>query len=88
MIYISMITHIVLILYMYRERIIYFTAYIDCILYIIGTDLDECVTGTHDCDQECSNTNGGFQCGCYHGYQLDGSSCISKFWYCWLLVGK
>jgi hypothetical protein len=35
------------------------------------TDIDECAEGTHNCDQTCTNTNGGFNCSCpLEGYVL------------------
>ena len=45
---------------------------------LLSTDVNECVQGTHDCEGTCTNTAGGFECGCPQGYQLssDGRSCI------------
>ncbi|CAH1643971.1 unnamed protein product [Spodoptera littoralis] len=36
-------------------------------------DIDECVEGTHICDQyqQCLNTNGSYECYCKLGYELD-----------------
>jgi hypothetical protein len=34
-------------------------------------DIDECVEGTDNCSQNCSNTIGSYQCLCDHGYLLD-----------------
>ncbi|XP_068731169.1 adhesion G protein-coupled receptor E2-like isoform X1 [Montipora capricornis] len=41
-------------------------------------DIDECQSGTHDCQHTCINTNGGFQCSCLIGYKLNGDkkSCV------------
>ncbi|XP_063299802.1 EGF-containing fibulin-like extracellular matrix protein 1 [Pelobates fuscus] len=41
-------------------------------------DIDECVTGTHNCraDQVCSNLRGSFTCLCPRGYQKRGEQCI------------
>ena len=44
------------------------------------TDIDECVSGTDDCDvnAECNNTVGYFTCICYAGFTGDGQNCTSK----------
>ena len=41
-------------------------------------DTNECIVGTHDCNQTCINTVGGFICACRPGYLLllDGKSCV------------
>ncbi|XP_064397052.1 sushi, von Willebrand factor type A, EGF and pentraxin domain-containing protein 1-like isoform X2 [Halichondria panicea] len=36
-------------------------------------DTDECTLG-HDCDQVCTNTEGGYECSCAVGYRLSGFS--------------
>ena len=46
----------------------------------IFSDIDECTTGTHDCDPtpfeaNCSNTVGSFTCACNTGYTGDGKTC-------------
>ncbi|KAL9974299.1 hypothetical protein ACROYT_G011320 [Oculina patagonica] len=40
-------------------------------------DVDECITGNHDCDvnANCANTVGGHNCTCKEGYTGDGRSC-------------
>ena len=40
-------------------------------------DINECTSNTDSCDQICSNTLGGFNCGCNSGYQLasNGRTC-------------
>ena len=40
-------------------------------------DDDECIAGTHDCQQQCVNTPGGFRCECDPGFQInaDESTC-------------
>lgn len=43
-------------------------------------DIDECVLGTHKCDQLCVNTEDSYICSCSEGFQLDedGYTCISN----------
>jgi len=40
-------------------------------------DINECLLGTHNCEQLCSNTPGSFTCSCRSGYILnnDGQTC-------------
>lgn len=40
-------------------------------------DVNECLTGTHECDRNagCSNTEGSYQCECKDGYQDDVEAC-------------
>ena len=40
-------------------------------------DVNECVEGSHRCSQNCSNTDGSYECSCMDGYQLNsnGYSC-------------
>ncbi|XP_078379147.1 ficolin-2-like [Oculina patagonica] len=40
-------------------------------------DIDECITGNHDCDvnANCTNTVGGHNCSCKEGFYGDGNSC-------------
>ena len=43
-------------------------------------DIDECIVGTHDCQQICNNVvdGGGYTCGCNNGYDLlDDNTCLS-----------
>ena len=46
-----------------------------CYLYL--TDIDECETGTDNCDVDatCTNIAGNFTCTCNLGYRGDGVSC-------------
>ncbi|XP_064397056.1 sushi, von Willebrand factor type A, EGF and pentraxin domain-containing protein 1-like isoform X3 [Halichondria panicea] len=37
-------------------------------------DTDECALGQDDCDQECANTEGGYECSCGVGYRQSGFS--------------
>ena len=46
------------------------------------TDIDECAEGTDQCEQQCHNTVGSYNCNCTApGYLLhsDGRACDSKF---------
>ena len=46
------------------------------------TDINECKTGTHDCDtsvSKCRNRKGSFECKCLKGYIKNGSKCIGMF---------
>lgn len=37
-------------------------------------DIDECSTDTHNCSQNCNNTEGSYTCGCRNGYILSSDS--------------
>ena len=43
-------------------------------------DIDECSSGSHDCDvnANCTNTNGSYSCTCNEGYSGKGDSCQGK----------
>ena len=47
------------------------------LFYLFCVDIDECVTGTHNCNENanCTNTNGSFTCQCKEGYTGDGVEC-------------
>ena len=51
-------------------------------------DEDECVAGTHNCDQVCVNEEGSYSCACQVGYALtpDGLTCHSKNFHIYLLI--
>ncbi|VDL81169.1 unnamed protein product [Nippostrongylus brasiliensis] len=45
-------------------------------------DIDECAENRHNCDpasSTCVNTEGGFRCECYEGYEGTGGVCVGKF---------
>lgn len=44
-------------------------------------DIDECLTGESDCQQNCFNSDGSYACGCKHGFVLDvnGWSCNGMY---------
>ena len=48
-----------------------------CTTYCWLVDINECVEGTHNCEQICSNTEGSFTCSCRESYSLneDGNTC-------------
>ena len=47
------------------------------VLAMVLTDIDECLIGTNKCEQNCTNTVGGYTCSCSGGYKLssDGLHC-------------
>ena len=48
---------------------------------ILNVDIDECGKGDgNDCssDATCTNTPGGYNCTCLHGYTGDGTTCTGK----------
>ena len=47
---------------------------------LMPSDVDECVTGTHHCQQHCVNTRGSYKCACEGGYVLSSSGlfCIGQ----------
>ena len=44
---------------------------------LLHIDLNECTSGTHNCDSNaaCTNTAGSFTCACNVGYTGPGTSC-------------
>jgi len=50
---------------------------VDCNAEINCPDEDECILGTHTCDDNaaCTNIPGGFTCKCNQGYSGDGMTC-------------
>ena len=42
-------------------------------------DIDECATGSHQCNQNCGNTNGSYLCYCNSGYELhNATTCVGR----------
>ena len=52
-----------------------------CILICTVIDTDECVSGEHNCDQNCHNNEGSYTCTCEDGYTLsnDGKTCVGVY---------
>ena len=46
-------------------------------------DIDECQDGNNSCDINagCSNTDGGYNCTCQHGYYGNGTICTGISYY-------
>ena len=43
-------------------------------MFIVSlSDVDECTAGTHNCEQLCTNTPGGYNCSCNTGYELSAN---------------
>ncbi len=50
-------------------------------LNILPTDLNECLVSNGNCQQQCNNTHGSFECLCTEGWMVDPdspTSCIGK----------
>ena len=41
--------------------------------YALFSDVKECLIGTHNCSQLCEELDGGYECSCYDGYELEDS---------------
>ena len=52
-------------------------------MFRLLSEIDECVQGTHDCDEnaDCADTDGSYSCTCADGFQGNGMTCspIRKF---------
>lgn len=46
--------------------------------YFSISDIDECKTGQHDCQNQCVNTQGSYQCSCQSGFNQIGGQCLGK----------
>ena len=53
----------------------------------LNADLDECITGTSDCNDnaDCTNTQGSYTCSCKPGFTGDGKNCTGKNSYLFVL---
>lgn len=55
----------------------------DLVLYFFHTvaEINECLNGTDNCEQICTNTLGSFVCSCNEGFELEenGFSCKRKW---------
>ena len=50
---------------------------------IFYVDIDECQLDTNNCTQQCTNTDGSYNCSCYTGFILtsDNHTCIGWLTY-------
>ena len=51
---------------------------------VCALDIDECASNaTNPCNQMCTNNNGGFECSCMIGFQLqsDGFTCEGEYFF-------
>ena len=48
-----------------------FTIIVACKLCFLFADINECADGTANCDQQCINNDGGFECQCLQGFLED-----------------
>ena len=53
-----------------------------CYLITCFPDIDECLTGTHTCQEDatCNNTIGWYNCTCNPGFDGNGKNCNGKFY--------
>lgn len=51
-------------------------------------DIDECQSGTHNCDvnAECTNSQGSFTCTCKEGYRANGDTCEGEIYFCLFFI--
>ena len=47
---------------------------------LLNSDVDECQETTDICgaNSTCSNTDGGFICGCEAGFEMEAGSCLGE----------
>ena len=52
-----------------------------CMTFLHTSDINECRTDSHGCEQNCQNTKGSYQCFCNEGYALHIGQkyCTSKY---------
>ena len=53
---------------------------VSIVLLLLFTDVDECISGTHNCSNNatCTDSDGSYLCSCKPGYDGDGYACTSK----------
>ena len=51
-----------------------------CVSFLYLLDINECTSGTQNCDANaaCTNTVGSFSCACNVGYVGSGTKCVGK----------
>ena len=56
------------------------SVFIFVLMLLLPTDINECISGEHDCHSlaSCTNTERSFSCSCNYPYIGDGKSCIPK----------
>ena len=50
--------------------VLYHTVMYD-ISWLCHSDIEECITDTHNCSQLCVEMHGGYECDCSNGYELE-----------------
>jgi len=69
------------ILYLFSGQMVLVThSYNLHISFIVHVDIDECKTDNGGCEQNCTNTQGSYQCGCFAGYIMSNvqKNCSGK----------
>lgn len=69
--------------YLLKKKLNYFliiNIHVYKIDFCIVSDINECLTGTHNCSKfaNCTNLNGSFSCSCISGYQGNGVHCYGN----------
>ena len=53
------------------------------IMFMCPADRNECTDGSHQCEDRCENSDGGYSCHCdtegYHLDTTDNLSCVRKY---------
>ena len=59
------------------NKLSFFSILKELLLFSLILDVDECITGEHNCDVNavCVNTEGGFNCTCLKGFHRDVTMC-------------